>query len=180
IYFWRETEGETGYLSQWYPCDFTDEAGTVYKTAEHYMMYQKALLFNDPATGAKILEGKHPRNVKSLGRQVKNFDETLWVEQRERIVREGNHLKFTRAVDERGLRRGKSDQARPVGESLRALLLSTGNAEIVEASPFDRIWGVGFREKDAEASRQAWGLNLLGKALMEVREQFRNEDKAKK
>lgn len=144
------------------------------------MMYQKALLFNDEATAAKVLAGDHPRKVKALGRQVKDFDEAEWLRNRERVVRQGTYLKFTRPVSEKGLRRGASRDAALVSGSLRALLLSTGDLVLVEASPFDRIWGIGFTAANAEASKESWGLNLLGKALMEVRDELRQQDDAAK
>lgn len=145
------------------------------------MMHHKALLFQDEATALEILKASHPRKVKSLGRKVANFDEDVWKEHRERIVREGNYLKFTNVVSEEGLRLGESDSAPLIGMSLRSLLVSTGYRELVEASPFDSIWGVGFRAEDAKkTSRELWGLNLLGKALMEVRETLRREDDEKR
>jgi ribA/ribD-fused uncharacterized protein len=128
------------------------------------MMYQKAVLFNDPTTGAEILSATSPKTVKALGRQVRNFDEAVWVASRERIVRRGNVCKFTLAVAD-------ADRA-----SLRDRLLETGDKLLVEASPLDRIWGVGFGPANAEGRRERWGLNLLGKALMEVRAQLRAEE----
>lgn len=121
------------------------------------MMYHKALLFNDTATAALTLTAGHPRKVKSLGRKVKNFDEATWLANREGIVLRGNLLKFR-------------------NETLKAQLLATGDAELVEASPFDDIWGIGFRAEHADAVREDWGLNLLGKALMEVRKQLREAE----
>lgn len=121
------------------------------------MMYQKAILFNDTAIAARTLTAKHPRDVKSLGRKVKNFDQDVWVANRERIVFEGNMLKFR-------------------DETLKAQLLATGDAEIVEASPYDDIWGIGYREEHADAVRADWGQNLLGKALMEVRKQLNEKE----
>ncbi|KAK3341140.1 hypothetical protein B0T25DRAFT_573546 [Lasiosphaeria hispida] len=177
VYFWRETETKTGWLSQWYPCAFTDEEGIHYETAEHYMMYQKAVLFSDPAVGAQILAASHPRQVKALGRKVKGFDYRIWNGQREDIVRKGTLLKFTRAVSEEGLRLGSTAEAPLVTPlTLRQLLLSTGDREIVEASPMDKIWGIGFGTAEADRSRGRWGLNLLGKALMRVRDDFKRED----
>lgn len=144
-----------------------------------YMMYQKAVLFNDLAVGEEILAAEHPRQVKALGRKVSNFDDDVWRAHREDIVRRGTVLKFTRAVSEEGLRRGVSDDAPLIAPlSLRELLLSTGNREIVEASPLDRIWGVGFGAAKAEANRGRWGLNLLGKALMSVREELRKDEES--
>jgi len=182
VYFWRETHPATGYLSQWYACPFHDpkDPSKIYRTAEHYMMHHKALLFGDAAIAAKVLVAGHPRTVKGLGRKVKNFDEAVWVRERLRIVEQGTVAKFTCAtVDETELKRGSganAAKAMDVGESLRSLLLSTGDRELVEASPFDRIWGVGFTAENAKGQRENWGENLLGKALMAVRESFRRED----
>ena len=182
VYFWRETEPSTGYLSQWYACPFhdPDDPAKVYATAEHYMMYHKALLFGDAAVAAEVLTAGHPRKVKALGRKVAHFDEEVWCRERLRIVEQGNYAKFTCAiVGEKGLKRASganASKAWDVGGSLRALLLSTGQRELVEASPYDRIWGVGFTAEHAGSRRADWGENLLGKALMTVRERFRRED----
>ncbi|PTB65604.1 DUF1768-domain-containing protein [Trichoderma citrinoviride] len=183
IYFWRETDPQTGYLSQWYYCPFRDDKdpNIIYETAEHYMMYQKALLFKDQPSAHKILsKGQTPRKVKSLGRKVANFSESTWNAKREEIVRRGNYLKFTNAVKEVGFCRGSSSGSIPlVGGSLRETLLSTDDRELVEASPFDSVWGIGLKAADAdENNREAWGLNLLGKALMDVRARLREEKAA--
>ncbi|KAJ4290721.1 hypothetical protein N0V88_006469 [Collariella sp. IMI 366227] len=150
------------------------------------MMYQKALLFSDLAVGAQILAASHPKQVKALGRKVHNFDEKVWNTHREEIVRQGNRFKFTRPVDvEDGMwmrvfgsntasagggasaAEGEKEEGRV---SIRELLLRTGDREIVEASPMDKIWGIGMgAAKAASADRKRWGLNLLGKALMVVR-----------
>ncbi|KAK3394486.1 hypothetical protein B0H63DRAFT_532671 [Podospora didyma] len=180
IYFWRDIEDQTGWLSQWYPCAFTDDAGRLYKTAEYYMMYHKARLFSDIGTGNSILSAGNPRKAKSLGRQVANFDESVLAAECQAIVRQGNHLKFMPPViDESELRRGASDAAPLVGMTLRELLLSTGDRELVEAIPFDNIWGVGFTALDAEMNREHCGKNLPGKALMEVREIFKEDENKK-
>ena len=178
VFFWRETHPDTGYLCQWYACPFRDgdNPNLIYKTAENYMMYQKAVLFGDTQVASEILKTGNPRKVKSLGRKVRNFDEAVWNRERERVVYEGNILKFTTALSEEDITRGNCPGSPLVGESLRALLLSTGDRELVEASPFDRVWGVGFTEQFAEERRDEWGLNLLGKALMRVKEEFRKED----
>jgi len=125
------------------------------------MMYQKALLFSDPEIGSQILATSSPKVVKALGRKVRDFEEAVWLANRERIVRQGNVCKFTLAVREEDV------------ADLKAKLLATGDKELVEASPLDRIWGVGFGPRNAEANRAKWGLNLLGKALMEVRAELR-------
>jgi ribA/ribD-fused uncharacterized protein len=123
-------------------------------TAEHYMMYHKALLFDDSEVATQILEAVTPIEVKALGRQVKNFDEEIWNENRYRIVKEGNILKFTQHLD------------------LREKLLATKGKMLVEASPRDRIWGIGYGAKNALANKERWGLNLLGRVLVEIRDEM--------
>lgn len=138
-----------------------------------FMMYQKAKLFGDDATAAEVLRTKAPRKAKSLGRKVTNFKEAVWEAKREAIVLKGNMLKF-------GAPASGQTPIQPGSEgSLRDKLLRTGDAELVEASPFDRVWGVGFKPEEAEANRKRWGLNLLGKALMEVRAALREEEEKK-
>jgi ribA/ribD-fused uncharacterized protein len=125
-----------------------------------YMMVQKARLFGDTATAAKMLDTTDPKRHKALGRQVKNFDERVWDERKLGIVEQGNWYKFTASHD---------------AERLSGWLLATGERELVEASPYDRVWGIGFAERNAAASRAAWGENLLGVALMRVRKRLREE-----
>ncbi|KAI7778698.1 hypothetical protein LA080_001845 [Diaporthe eres] len=166
IYFWRETEEPYGWMSQWYAYEMRDgsDSTIVYPTAEHYMMYQKARLFNDNKVAGEVLAGSelHPRKIKTLGRKVVGFDEATWVAERERIVQEGTWLKMTEPAHDGQVNLGE-------------LLLATGDRELVEASPYDQVWGVGFRAKDAGRNRERWGLNLLGKALMAVRERLRED-----
>ncbi|KAH0564859.1 hypothetical protein GP486_001753 [Trichoglossum hirsutum] len=166
IFFWRETERPYGCFSQWYSQPFkeTNEAGdsVTFETAEQYMMYHKAVLFHDPDIAAQILNAKGGREQRALGRKVHDFDQDIWAANRSRIVRDGNILKF-------------SENAK-----LRQTLLETGDRELVEASPSDRIWGIGYGAKNAPSKRENWGLNLLGKALMEVRKHIREEEEEKK
>ncbi|EJP62853.1 N-glycosidase [Beauveria bassiana] len=159
VYFWRESDPELGWLSQWYDCPFRDDENPerIYQTAEHYMMYQKAILFDD----------------NEAGRKVKGFSDKKWTANREVIVRKGNLLKFTNAVTEKGLCKGTTEDSAPIEGSLMDMLLATGTKELVEASPTDRIWGVGYSARNAPANRAKWGKNLLGKVLMEVREVLR-------
>lgn len=162
-----------------------------------YMMYHKALLFSDQEMATQILSvaATNPKRVKALGRKVRNFDEAVWRENRERIVREGTYCKFTCAIPpaDGSLRLGSNLKvapkespllaemavgSRPGAATLKDILLATGDREIVEASPMDKIWGIGFgAQKAAEVGRERWGLNLLGKALMEVRKTLREEAK---
>lgn len=188
LYFWGENNDTKGYLSQWHREPFYDPSepyGNIYKTAEHYMMYHKAMLFGDKNMAAKILLVDNPRQAKQLGRSVHDFDEDVWVANRMRIVKRANYCKFTFPLArtdsfgpaERDWRLGSGKTAKTFrAASFRALLQSTGDRFLAEASPYDRIWGIGFREADAESNRENWGENLLGKALMAVREEFRKED----
>lgn len=104
--------------------------GVIYPTAEHYMMAQKAKLFSDMDIFQQIIQSKHPKQAKDLGRQVKNFDEKIWNEQRFDIVVQGNIAKFSQHPE------------------LKDYLLGTGNRILVEASPVDKIWGVGLARND--------------------------------
>jgi ribA/ribD-fused uncharacterized protein len=169
LYFYgHHKESAYNSFSQHYPCTFTapspvaGEADQTYNSTEQYMMQHKALLFSDDTIAAQIMETSDPRVQKALGRKVRGFREDVWRAHRERIVEEGNWWKF---------RNGRGAQG-----ALRPLLLATAARELVEASPRDSIWGIGFAKADAEAFREKWGLNLLGKALMRVRERLRAED----
>ena len=144
---------EHGYMSQWFPSPFIDRDGNQYGTAEHWMMAEKARLFGDEAVRDKILKSNDPKAVKALGRKVRKFDENTWIQNRERIVYEGNILKF---------------QQNP---NLKTKLISTFPKVLVEASPYDRIWGIGMAANMAATTPIInWkGLNLLGKVLMSVR-----------
>jgi ribA/ribD-fused uncharacterized protein len=143
--------------SQWYESAFK-VGEDVFRTAEHYMMFRKALLFEDAATAEAILQARTPNEAKSLGRKVKKFDQAVWLAHREEIVFTGNVAKFSQK------------------KALRTFLLDTGSLILVEASPVDAIWGIGLAEADPNARLPAaWpGLNLLGFALVKVREQLRS------
>jgi ribA/ribD-fused uncharacterized protein len=161
VFFWghQDTADSKACLSQWFPSPFTENEHT-FATAEHYMMWRKAILFDDQRTAAKILAAGHPKQAKDLGRQVRNFDQATWEAQRTRIVVDGNTLKFSQHDD------------------MRAFLLGTGDRVLVEASPLDRIWGIGLKEDDPRAEDPArWrGLNLLGFALGDVRNVLADKD----
>jgi hypothetical protein len=147
-----------GCLSQWWPSEFTVE-GERYGSAEHFMMTAKARLFGDRDTAERILRAPNPGAAKALGRQVSGFDEARWARRRFDLVVEGNVAKFGQ------------------DPGLLAYLLGTGSRVLVEASPRDRIWGIGLAADDERAmSPERWpGLNLLGFALMEVRHRLRGE-----
>ena len=139
-------------LSQWYEASFEID-GVKYKTAEHYMMAEKARLFGNDNLLPEILAASHPGEAKKLGRQIKGFNEGTWSEHRLPIVVRGNVSKFSQ------------------NKALQEFLLNTGERILVEASPRDRIWGIGLgsNNPDAENPYKWRGLNLLGFALMEVR-----------
>lgn len=159
LFFWGHTvkdEVTKACFSQWFPAAF-EEHGTIYKTAEHYMMVGKAELFDDHETLKEIIHAESPNQVKSLGRKVKNFDPQLWDRHKYQIVKQGNLLKFSQH------------------HSLKTFLLSTEDKILVEASPYDTVWGIGMPETDprAENPLQWNGENLLGFALMEVRDELK-------
>ena len=153
IFFWGHTPvGAIGVqcFSQWWEGNgFTDGEHTYY-TAEHYMMAQKALLFDDKEMFEKIAANTNPRDVKALGRKIKNFNSEVWDEEKLQIVERGNFFKFSQHP------------------ALRDFLI----AIIVEASPFDPIWGIGMDANHPDRFYpEKWkGQNLLGIALMSVRE----------
>ncbi|MBV8253510.1 MAG: NADAR family protein [Chitinophaga sp.] len=139
-------------FSQWFPSPFTVD-GILYPTAEHWMMAGKARLFNDPETLEKILVATSPAAAKKLGRQVANFDAATWDQHAPSIVRDGNIHKFGQNPD------------------LLTFLLNTNNRVLVEASPYDAIWGIGLEASHPHAEQpEKWkGDNLLGFALMDAR-----------
>lgn len=158
--FWGHRPSKDGRItktcfSQWYEAPFRVE-GVDYRSAEHYMMAAKAALFGDLRTRDAVLASTTPAEAKALGRRVAGFDEAVWARDRMRIVVEANLAKF--GQDER----------------LRDFLLQTGDQVLVEASPVDAVWGIGLAADDPDALHPArWrGLDLLGFALMEVRDQL--------
>ena len=143
-------------LSQWYECEFYI-SGIKYSTAEQYMMASKALLFKDIKIFNEIMNAHTAQEFKRLGRQIKGFDETIWNIHKDRIVIEGNIAKFSQNAD------------------LKEFLLSTANKILVEASPYDKIWGIGIDENHPDAyTPPRWqGENHLGFALMTARDVIR-------
>ena len=159
-YFWGHRKSKDGSitkscLSQWWEAAFEVE-GRRFATAEHYMMFRKAELFGDHEMAAKVLEAPTPRDAKSLGRKVRGFNEAQWLAHREEIVFTANLAKFTQ------------------NPALRSFLHRTAPDILVEASPMDAIWGIGASAEDPRAAEPGeWpGLNLLGFALVKVREQL--------
>ena len=146
-FFW------SGPFSQWESSVFKID-GVKFVTAEQYMMYKKALLFHDYKTCGKIMRTSEPREQKAYGREVKNFNRDVWNKHCKGFVYEANYAKFTQNQD------------------LLKKLLATGGTTLVEASPYDKIWGIGLKESDPKAkSRDTWeGKNWLGEVLTDVRD----------
>lgn len=158
LFFWGHkpsADGKIGKscLSQWWPAAFVVD-GESFATAEHWMMAAKAALFGAAEIRAQILAAATPGEAKSLGHQVEGYDEASWLAARFGIVVAGNTHKFSQHLE------------------LGAWLRGTGSRILVEASPLDRIWGIGLDEHHPNAANPAkWqGENLLGFALMETRE----------
>lgn len=174
IHFWSASPalGQSGVgpecMCQWYPSPIRIRnpnilgfglSDVTFPTAEHFMMYQKARVFRDKDAIDAILAEPDPSVVKKIGRKVRNFNETTWDRVKYALVVRGNISKFAQNWE------------------LRKYLLGTGNAILVEASPYDRIWGIGLTEDDPRANNPfEWrGENLLGFACMDVRDCLRND-----
>lgn len=164
LFFWSHTNKQNKEVgkfcfSQWFELPFTVD-GIIYKTAEHWMMAHKALLFGDTRIYNEIINTHKSGAVKELGRQVSGFDEMIWKDHRYNIVVAGNIHKFNQH------------------NKFADYLANTGNKILVEASPVDTIWGVGLGEDNENISDpNNWrGLNLLGFALMEARDFFKEND----
>ena len=159
VFFWghqnKKDQITKSCFSQWYDSPFV-EGETKFLTAEHYMMHSKALLFDDLSAATKILSASTPGEAKAIGREIKGFNEEKWLKYRFKIVVNANLAKFS------------------YNSELKQFLINTGDRVLVEASPVDKIWGIGLAKDDPHAENPiGWqGLNLLGYALMEVRSQF--------
>lgn len=162
LFFYGHHNGDEACLSNWYLAPFKDPEldNLEFSTNEKYMMYRKALLFKDKKSAKKILCSNDPKECKSLGRKVKKFNEETWEKHRVEIVRNGCYLKFSQ------------------NKKLKKFLLGTKGKVLVEASRYDKIWGIGMTEKEANGKKQEeWkGLNLLGQCLMEARTMIKDMD----
>lgn len=161
LFFWGHSPSSDGKItktcfSQWWDCSFTAD-GVEYHTAEQYMMAQKAVLFSDEKVRQEIMQSSYPKQYKALGRKISGFDQEIWDSNCCDIVIRGNLAKFSQ------------------NESLKSFLLNTKERVLVEASPYDRIWGIGMsaEDKDCENPLLWRGKNLLGFCLMEVRDILR-------
>jgi len=161
LFFWGHHPDKKGGVnkscfSQWYLRSF-DVGHLTYCCMEQYMMSKKAELFGDMEIRDRIMAADQQAEIKNLGRKVRNFDEQVWNRFKLPIVLTGNYYKFSQHAD------------------LRRFLMGTGEALLVEASPYDQIWGIGMQANDPDAQNPAlWrGSNLLGFALMKVRDELK-------
>jgi len=152
IYFFKP-ENPYGFLSQWYPSEFSEVSGppVKYINTEQYMMAKKAQLFSDEEAYKKIMSATSPSTMRKIGRSIRGFHEGKWDDQKYEIVLQGNMLKFSQ------------------NEDLRQKLLDTSPAILAEASPWDNIWGIGISCDEAQKGTPWQGENLLGKVLIDVR-----------
>ena len=144
-----------GYLSNWYKSSFVIEDIT-FSSIEQYMMHRKAVLFGDTEIAGRILGTDNPAKIKALGREVKNYNDTIWSGMRQIIVFEGLYAKFEQ------------------NSKLRGMLLSTEDAILAECAMNDKIWGIGLSIYDKRRFEMSeWkGQNLLGFSLMCIRDLF--------
>lgn len=152
VFFWKAHD-KNGFLSQWHDSLIKHDDIT-FQTAEQCMMYMKAIVFGDYDMAHEIAATPHlhPNEHRKMGRLVANFNPIVWERECMHVVVYVNFCKFTQS------------------EHLMNGLMQTGTKKIVEASPTDRIWGIGYSEKDALMNMNSWGANKLGRCLMEVRE----------
>jgi ribA/ribD-fused uncharacterized protein len=144
-----------GYLSQWYMSEMEID-GCKYNCCEQWMMAEKARKFNDLETLKAIMKSSSPRDQKALGRKIKDFDVQLWNSICREVVYRGNLAKFSQ------------------NQELKQRLLATADLTLVEASPYDKVWGIGLSADDPRAAqRSQWqGTNWLGEAIMQVRKEL--------
>jgi ribA/ribD-fused uncharacterized protein len=152
IYFW------SGIYSNWFECKFKYKGITFFNT-EQAFMWEKAIYFGDMETAELIIKTPNPKENKALGRKVKNFNPEQWMIISFQVMVDVNYAKFTQNL------------------RLKTSLLHTKAKTLVEASPVDKIWGIGliWSNDDVLDERKWQGMNLLGKALMEVRKKIRSE-----
>lgn len=153
IICFHNPDEENGYLSNWFHSDFSiDEIE--FSSMEQYMMYKKAVCFSDKKIAEEILSINDVAEIKRLGRQISNYNDNIWNGKRQIIVYEGLLAKFSQNY------------------SLKKMLKNTGDAMLVECAVRDKIWGIGLSMSDPKRLNiDEWrGQNLLGYALMQVRE----------
>ncbi len=156
IFFWGENKND-GYLSNFYQTEFI-VSGKKFNCSEQFFMKKKQELFDSTniQLATKIMNETNPKNIKKYGRQVKNFNEETWNKNKVQAMYDGVYAKFTQNPE------------------LLLKLLSTGEKILIEASPYDRIWGIGYKKENALINKEKWGQNLLGEVLMQVRNKHIN------
>lgn len=161
VFFWQAFSSgnrmTASCLSQWYESTINID-DKIYCNMEQYMMACKAILFNDERILKKIMNESNPKYIKALGKKVSNFDETVWSNARYNILVKGNYYKFLQ------------------NPKMKDFILGTGDSILAEASPYDKLYGIGFKQESSNARNPLnWkGANLLGFALMEVRDLIRS------
>jgi ribA/ribD-fused uncharacterized protein len=159
FFFWGHTPKSNGVdkscLSQWFHSPFKYKSVTM-PTAEHFMMAKKAEFFQDKEAFQRIMQAASPHEAKMIGREVKNFNAAAWDEYAPQVVLEGNYHKFTQNRD------------------LITYLRSTEGKILVEASPYDKIWGIGLKQDSPLAQNpNTWkGTNYLGFVLTSLRDEL--------
>ena len=160
VFFWGHTPPQDRLItetcfSQWWACRFQADAEE-YCCAEQFMMAEKARMFGDKEMLLKIMETANPKEMKAYGRAVKNFDKEVWDSCCFDVVKRGNRAKFSQNPE------------------LLQFLMGTRKRILVEASPRDRIWGIGMGKANPDAQNPLkWrGTNLLGFALTQVRDEL--------
>lgn len=158
IFFWSHQSKKKGSIdqccfSQWFDSSFIVD-DICYKTAEHWMMAEKARLFNEKEMYNNIINADSPALAKKLGRDIENFNDKTWDENKFEIVVKGNYYKFNQ------------------NSELKKYLINANNRIIAEASPIDKIWGIGLSKDDINIENPLYwkGQNLLGFAIMKVRD----------
>lgn len=156
IVCFHNPDEENGYLSNWYSVCFTVD-GVTFSSMEQFMMYRKAVCFHDDNMAAQILDTEDVSKIKALGRKVSGYENDYWNGVRQIIVYEGLLSKFSQ------------------NEGLKKRLKGTGNDLLAECAVMDRIWGIGLSMKDPDRldRTRCKGQNLLGYALMMVRDRLR-------
>ena len=143
-----------GVFSNWSAAKFQDEiTGIRFENTEQAFMWQKARFFLDTDIMDEIIGVSNPKIVKELGRRIKGYDDKSWTCVRYGFMVYVNYLKYSQ------------------NPQFAIELKNTGNKTLVEASPYDKIWGIGLGLDDTRIEEDVFwkGQNLLGKALMEVR-----------
>ncbi len=153
ILFWHSDS----IFSNWYQPVKIEYNNQIFENTEALFMFMKAKFFNDEEIALEIVNNQDPKSTKALGRNIKNYDDVRWGEVRYSFMRDANFLKFSQ------------------NKNLGYKLIETGNKILAEASPYDTVWGIGlYPNSPAAKNESTWkGQNLLGKCLMEVRENLK-------